>query len=78
MHKNVRSPPEHFAIGYVHDDNYAIRHYCITICHSKAIAGRLDDTCLHNHDDFLALSPKIKIFEKNLRFTKTIFVALIL
>ena len=29
--KMFGSPPEHFAIGYVHNDNFATEQYCITV-----------------------------------------------
>ena len=39
QHKNVRSSPEHFVIGYVHKHNLLVGNklYCITIFHSKQL-----------------------------------------
>ena len=56
-HKNVRSPPEHFAIGYVHNDNLPLRQYCIAICHCK----QLQEGLMVFSDDFLHFL-QIKIF----------------
>ena len=35
----IRSPPEHFTIGYVDNDNLPLGNIIVTICHSKTIAG---------------------------------------
>ena len=48
-HKNVRSPPEHFAIGYVHNDNLPLGNIAFAICHSK----QLQEGLMVFSDDFL-------------------------
>ena len=61
-HKNVRSPPEHFAIGYVH--NLPLGNNVLQYIIQK-IAGRSDVFS----DDFLHF---LKIKKKIVEFTKTI------
>ena len=52
--KIVRSPPEHFAIGYVHNDN-------LPLCHSK----QLHECLVLFSDDFLHF---LKIKKKFVEF----------
>ena len=62
--KNVRSPPEHFAIGNVHSDNLPLGIIAL-ICHSKQLQEGLivfSDNILH----FL------KIKKKFVEFTQTV------
>ena len=39
---NVRSPPEQFAIGYVHNDNLPLGNTALQYMSFKAIAGMSD------------------------------------
>ena len=63
--KIFRSPPEHFAIGYVHNDNLPLCNIAIRICHSK----QLHECLVVFSDDFLHF---LKIKKKFVEFTKTI------
>ena len=64
-HQNVRSPPEYFPIGNVHNGYFATGQYYITICHSK----QLQEGLMVFSDDFLHF---LKIKKKKIEFTKTI------
>ena len=57
--------PQHFAIGYVHNDNLPLGNICITICHSKQLQEGL---MVFSNDSLHFLKIKKKIVE----FTETI------
>ena len=62
--KNVRSPPEHFAIGYIHNDNLPLGNITLQY-HSKQVQEGLTVFS----DDFLHF---LKIKKQFVKFTKTI------
>ena len=64
-HKNVRSPPEHFAIGYVHNDNLPLDNNAL----QYIIQKQLKEGLMVFSDDFLHF---LKIKTKFVELTKTI------
>ena len=65
---NVPSPSEHFAIGYVHNDNFPLGNIAF-ICHSK----QFQEGLMVFSADFLCF---LKIRKNVVEFTKTYLVAL--
>ena len=63
--KNVRSPPEHFAIGYVHNDNLPLGNIAL----QYIIQTNLQEDLMVFSDDFLHF---LKIKKKFVKFTQTI------
>ena len=64
-HKNFQSPPEHFAIGYVHNDNLTLGNI--------ALHYVIQNNCRKMWWCFLMISCTFwKSQQKNLEFTKTI------
>ena len=64
-HRNVWSPPEHFSIGYVNNDNLQLGTIALQLCHSK----QLQEGLMVFSDDFLHF---LKIKKKKVEFTKTL------